>query len=92
MTTPNYAIPQPLQPQHTGGSDRSYKSATSSHGGHQAPILSRRSSVINAQIDTHTIGTPAPQESRPRMHKRSLTGKNAVPSIIRDLVLNVPAS
>ncbi|KAJ9097299.1 hypothetical protein QFC21_004968 [Naganishia friedmannii] len=71
MTTPNFPLPQPLQPQHTGGSDKSFKSATS---GHQAHFLSRRSSVVNVQIDTQTIGTPAPQEGRPRMHKRSLTG------------------
>lgn len=75
MTTPHIVPdPKPLVAQHTGGSERSMKSGTS---GHQAPVLSRRSSVINAQIDTHTIGTPAPaQEGRPRMHKRSLTGKS----------------
>ncbi|KAJ9110464.1 hypothetical protein QFC19_001590 [Naganishia cerealis] len=73
MTTPYYAEPLPLEHQHTGGSEKSFKSASS---GHQGPILSRRSSVVNAQIDTHTIGTVTPQESRPRprMHQRSLTG------------------
>lgn len=70
MTTPNIA-PEPLQAQHTGESVKSLSSA----GGHQERILSRRSSVVNAQIDTHTIGTPAPPNARPRMHKRSLTGE-----------------
>ncbi|KAI5452290.1 Non-essential glycogen phosphorylase [Naganishia albida] len=69
MTTPNL-VPQPLQAQHTGDSVKSHSSA----GQHQDRILSRRSSVVNAQIDTQTIGTPAPHPARPRMHKRSLTG------------------
>lgn len=75
MTTPHIVPePEPLVAQHTGGSERSMRSTTS---GYQAPILSRRSSVVNSQIDTHTIGTPAPsQGGRPRMHKRSLTGES----------------
>jgi hypothetical protein len=72
MTTPNL-VPQPLQAQHTGESVKSHSSA----GHHQDRILSRRSSVVNAQIDTQTIGTPAPSGARPRMHKRSLTGQYA---------------
>ncbi len=73
--------PHPLEPSHTGQSDRSFTSST----GHQEPVLSRRSSVINATINTETIGVPHQREqgeligadgSRPRMHKRSLTGES----------------
>lgn len=83
MSIPNMSYPDttttPLKPTHTGASDASGIS------GHQAPVLSRRSSVVGGQIDTQTIGLPLSkqatnnnnnkqEESRPRLHKRSLTG------------------
>lgn len=76
--------PPPMKPQHTGDSVRSTTS-----GQQQAPVLSRRSSVVDARIDTSSIGAAhgtaadtaasalgngAGAGGRPRMHQRSLTG------------------